>query len=231
MGAGSAGSAQFNACVELRRAIARQTVRDEQSALFGAAASDVAFCRGRVIAGSRAELLKNIVSRFPAPPTVEGTIEPGEAVKRFAFYSYAAYFAEVAVDADTCETRVRRMLGVFDAGRILNARLARSQFIGGMIWGLSLALFEEGVIDPRDGSIVTHDLAGYHFAAHADAPPRRSRRLRSRVPISTATRLAAKALGSSASVAPGRPSLMQSSTPLACRCGLFRSRSTRSWRP
>jgi xanthine dehydrogenase YagR molybdenum-binding subunit len=74
----------------------------------------------------------------------------------------------VQVDMDTAEVRVRRMLGVFDAGRILNAKTARSQLIGGMIWGLGAALHEEGVVDARYGSFINRDLAGYHFAANAD---------------------------------------------------------------
>jgi xanthine dehydrogenase YagR molybdenum-binding subunit len=64
--------------------------------------------------------------------------------------------------------RLRRMLGVFDAGRILNPKTARSQLIGGMIWGVGSALHENAVVDPRFGSFVNHDLAGYHVPVHAD---------------------------------------------------------------
>ena len=96
--------------------------------------------------------------------------EPGNTYKRYSQYSFAAYFAEVQVDIDTAEVRARRMLGVFDAGRILNAKTARSQFLGGMIWGLGAALHEEGVIDPRYGNLINHDLAGYHVAVNADVP-------------------------------------------------------------
>ncbi|NMO90411.1 xanthine dehydrogenase family protein molybdopterin-binding subunit [Actinomycetospora sp. TBRC 11914] len=82
--------------------------------------------------------------------------------------AYGAQFAEVAVHADTGEIRVPRLLGVYAAGRILNPTLARSQFLGGMVWGLSMALHERSVVDPRFGHVVNHDLAGYHIAAHAD---------------------------------------------------------------
>ena len=85
-----------------------------------------------------------------------------------AMAAYVAQFAEVAVHADTGEIRVPRLLGVFGAGRILNPTLARSQFRGGMIWGLSMALHEESVVDPRFGHVVNHDLANYHIASHAD---------------------------------------------------------------
>ncbi|MFI9076555.1 xanthine dehydrogenase family protein molybdopterin-binding subunit [Streptomyces sioyaensis] len=86
-------------------------------------------------------------------------------------HAFGAQFAEVAVDVTSGEVRVRRMLGIFAAGRIVNPLTARSQFIGGMTWGLSMALHEEAVRDRASGAPVGADLAGYHFAAHADVPP------------------------------------------------------------
>ncbi|MFF1449141.1 xanthine dehydrogenase family protein molybdopterin-binding subunit [Streptomyces sp. NPDC058274] len=86
-------------------------------------------------------------------------------------HAFGAQFAEVAVDDTTGEIRVRRMLGIFAAGRIVNPLTARGQFIGGMVWGLSMALHEEAVRDQASGGHVGADLAGYHFAAHADVPP------------------------------------------------------------
>ena len=91
-----------------------------------------------------------------------------DAVSPSAGFSFGAQFAEVHVDVDTCEVRVPRLIGVFAAGRILNAPMARSQLIGGMTMGLSMALFEEGILDPAFGDIVNHDLAQYHVAANAD---------------------------------------------------------------
>jgi xanthine dehydrogenase YagR molybdenum-binding subunit len=88
----------------------------------------------------------------------------------YSIHSYGAQFAEVGVDIDTGEIRLRRMLGVFSAGRILNAKTARSQIIGGMIWGLSAALLEEAVLDTRSGAFVNRDLAGYLVPVHADIP-------------------------------------------------------------
>ena len=88
--------------------------------------------------------------------------------ERLSMHSFGAHFAEVAVNAATGEVRVPRMLGVFSAGRIINPRTARSQFIGGMTMGLSMALHEHGVMDARFGEVVTHDFAEYHIAAHAD---------------------------------------------------------------
>ena len=99
------------------------------------------------------------------------TTAPAEQMadtEHFAMHSYAAHFVEARVHRLTGEIRVPRMLGVFSCGRIVNPLTARSQFIGGMTMGLSAALFEESVRDPRFGHVVTQDLATYHVAAHAD---------------------------------------------------------------
>ncbi|MFF9526257.1 xanthine dehydrogenase family protein molybdopterin-binding subunit [Streptomyces achromogenes] len=85
-------------------------------------------------------------------------------------HSYGAQFAEVAVDVTTGEVRVRRMLGIFAAGRIVNPLTARNQLLGGMVWGISMALHEEAARDRASGGVVGADLAGYHVATHADVP-------------------------------------------------------------
>ncbi|HLI57320.1 MAG TPA: xanthine dehydrogenase family protein molybdopterin-binding subunit, partial [Actinomycetota bacterium] len=89
-------------------------------------------------------------------------------INAYDSHSYGAQFAEVRVDADTGETRVSRLLGVFAAGRIIEPVLARSQFIGAMTMGLSMALLEEAPFDAAFGDTANHDLAGYHIAANAD---------------------------------------------------------------
>jgi xanthine dehydrogenase YagR molybdenum-binding subunit len=89
-------------------------------------------------------------------------------VKKFAMHSFGAHFVEARVNRDTGEIRVPRMLGVFSIGRAINARTLRSQLIGGMTMGLSAALHEESVRDPRFGHVVTQDLATYHISVHAD---------------------------------------------------------------
>ncbi|WP_084544596.1 MULTISPECIES: molybdopterin cofactor-binding domain-containing protein [Derxia] len=96
--------------------------------------------------------------------------KPGDELKTYSQYSYGAHFAEVSVDDATGEVRVRRMLGVFEAGRLLNARTARSQALGGMIFGIGSALMEELAVDAKRGFFVNHDLANYHVPAHADVP-------------------------------------------------------------
>jgi xanthine dehydrogenase YagR molybdenum-binding subunit len=98
----------------------------------------------------------------------EGSVTPDDLDDRYAHAGFGAHFAEVGVDRDTGEVRVRRMLGVFAAGRILNPKTARSQMIGGMIWGIGAALMEENHVDLRYGSFVAQDLASYHVAVNAD---------------------------------------------------------------
>jgi xanthine dehydrogenase YagR molybdenum-binding subunit len=97
-----------------------------------------------------------------------GAMPHNPDAERFAMHAYGAQFAEVRVHADTGEIRVPRLLGVFAAGRIINPRTARSQFIGGMTMGVSMALHEHSVMDPRFGQVANHDFAGYHIAANAD---------------------------------------------------------------
>jgi xanthine dehydrogenase YagR molybdenum-binding subunit len=86
----------------------------------------------------------------------------------YAMHAFGACFAEARVDADSGEVRIPQMTGVFAAGKIINPKTARSQFMGGMTWGLSMALHEESLVDARFGHVMNHDFAGYHVPANAD---------------------------------------------------------------
>jgi xanthine dehydrogenase YagR molybdenum-binding subunit len=97
-----------------------------------------------------------------------GDVDQASSDEDHASYAFGAQFVEARVDVDTGEIRVPRLLGVFAAGRIINPRTARSQFLGGMTMGLSMALLENSVWDPAVGQVVNHDLAEYHVAANAD---------------------------------------------------------------
>ena len=103
-----------------------------------------------------------VVGEAAAPPPIE--------VQRWSMHSYGAQFAEVRVNEMTGETRVSRFLGSFDCGRILNAKMAASQFRGGIIMGLGLALTEETLFDERNGRIMNPSLAEYHVPVHLDVP-------------------------------------------------------------
>jgi xanthine dehydrogenase YagR molybdenum-binding subunit len=157
-GAGSSGSALFEACNALRDRLARAAGMDPATARFA---------DGNIASGEQSRKLTDLVG---AGMDADGEIRPGGNNKDFSQQSYGAHFAEVGVDVDTGEVRVRRMLGVFTAGRVLNAKTARSQAIGGMVFGVGAALHEVMTLDPRFGYFVNHDLAEYHVPVHADIP-------------------------------------------------------------
>jgi xanthine dehydrogenase YagR molybdenum-binding subunit len=129
---------------------------------------DAVFEDGFVRAGNVSRALAELAG--PGGLSAEGEIKPGKLANGYTQAGFGAHFAEVGVDMDTGEIRVRRMLGVFAAGRILNAKTARSQAIGGMVFGIGAALTEDLVVDTRYGFFVNHDLAEYHVPVHADVP-------------------------------------------------------------
>jgi xanthine dehydrogenase YagR molybdenum-binding subunit len=148
----------YAACMKLREAVA-------QKAGF---TGDAVFADGQVRLGPRSFPLAEAAGERGL--VAEDWIEYGDLDKRFQQSTFGAHFVEVGVDAATGETRVRRMLAVCAAGRILNPKTARSQVIGAMTMGVGAALMEELVIDKRFGYFVNHDLAGYEVPVHADIP-------------------------------------------------------------
>jgi xanthine dehydrogenase YagR molybdenum-binding subunit len=130
-------------------------------------------CWGSVIVAAAEQLRATLESEHGGivpPDGVEATAAwaDHDEAALYARHAFGAQFAEVRVDADTGEVRVPRLVGVFAAGRIINPKLARSQMIGGMTQGMSTALHEHSVIDPRFGHVVNHDFASYHITANAD---------------------------------------------------------------
>ena len=158
-GANNATSGVYAACVKLREAVARKA---------GIAPAVARFAHGRVSDGGRAMSLGDAAGA--AGLVAEDGIEYGNLDKKYQQSTFGAHFVEVAVDAATGEIRVRRMLAVCAAGRILNPLSARSQVIGAMTMGVGAALMEELVVDGRQGFFVNHDLAGYEVPVHADIP-------------------------------------------------------------
>jgi xanthine dehydrogenase YagR molybdenum-binding subunit len=158
-GAASAGSAVYAACDQLRNQLAT---------MAGVYPANARFEGGRVIAGNASRTLVQVADGRPVDAI--GEIKPGAMNKDYSQQSYGAHFAEVGVDMDTGEIRLRRMVSVCAAGRILNEKTARSQCLGGMVMGLGAALTEELVRDPRFGHYVNHDLAEYHVPVNADVP-------------------------------------------------------------
>ncbi|WP_077000192.1 aldehyde oxidoreductase molybdenum-binding subunit PaoC [Variovorax sp. KK3] len=157
-GANNSTSGVFAACMKLREAVTRK---------LGVSA-DAEFSDGMVRAGGRSVPLAQ--SAGAGGLVAEDGIEYGDLDKKYQQSTFGAHFVEVGVDAATGEIRVRRMLAVCAAGRILNPKSARSQVIGAMTMGVGGALMEELALDKRHGFFVNHDLAGYEVPVHADIP-------------------------------------------------------------
>jgi xanthine dehydrogenase YagR molybdenum-binding subunit len=158
-GASSSGSSVFYAC---------QALRSKLAAAAGFEPGEAAFVDGLIQAGNQSFPIAELVGDDGME--AEGEVAPGVLEDAYTQAGYGAHFAEVGVDIDTGEIRVRRMLGVFAAGRILNLKTARSQAIGGMVFGVGAALMEDAVVDTRYGYLVNHDFAEYHIPVHADIP-------------------------------------------------------------
>ncbi|API55557.1 xanthine dehydrogenase (plasmid) [Rhizobium leguminosarum] len=158
-GANSSTSGVYAACVKLREAIAKK---------LGFNSEDVVFENGAVRSGNRSVPLAETAG--PDGLVGEDTIKWGELTETHQQSTFGAHFVEVGVDIATGESRIRRMLAVCAAGRILNPITARSQVIGAMTMGAGGALSEELAVDTRRGFFVNHDLASYEVAVHADIP-------------------------------------------------------------
>jgi xanthine dehydrogenase YagR molybdenum-binding subunit len=158
-GANNSTSGVYAACMKLRETVAKKA---------GIAPADAHFADGHVNAGAHAMSLADAAGASGL--VAEDGIEYGKLDKTYQQSTFGSHFVEVAVDAATGEIRVRRMLAVCAAGRILNPLSARSQVIGAMTMGVGAALMEELVVDKRVGFFVNHDLAAYEVPVHADIP-------------------------------------------------------------
>jgi len=158
-GGNSSTAGVYAACVKLREALARNVGFDS---------TDAVFADGKIRSGASEVPLAKAAGDNGT--VAEDMMEYGDLDKRYQQSTFGAHFVEVAVDAATGEIRVRRMLAVCAAGRILNPKAARSQVIGAMTMGTGAALMEELAIEKRSGFFVSNDLAGYEVPVHADIP-------------------------------------------------------------
>ncbi|MDG6399343.1 xanthine dehydrogenase family protein molybdopterin-binding subunit [Pseudomonas quasicaspiana] len=158
-GANCSTAGVYAACVKLREAVTQR---------LGYTANDAVFADGQVQFAGRSVPLGQAARNGEL--VAEDSIEFAELAKKYQQSTFGAHFVEVAVNMATGETRVRRMLAVCAAGRILNPTSARSQVIGAMTMGVGAALMEELAVDKRLGFFVNHDLAGYEVPVHADIP-------------------------------------------------------------
>ncbi|MBV9127498.1 MAG: xanthine dehydrogenase family protein molybdopterin-binding subunit, partial [Verrucomicrobia bacterium] len=167
-------SAVFNACTALKQRLVELAVNDLRSPLHGQALDSVVAVGDRVRSADPSQLLgvsfADIVQRAGQPfVEAKADFKPANGEK-FSMHSFGAQFCEVHVDPDLGRIRVARWTGVFAPGKILNAKTARSQLIGGIVYGIGMALLEETVYDKRDGRIVNPNLAEYHVPVNADVP-------------------------------------------------------------
>ncbi|MBV8346933.1 MAG: xanthine dehydrogenase family protein molybdopterin-binding subunit [Mycolicibacterium sp.] len=170
----SVGSAVFTAATMLRDRIVRTAVVDPGSPLNGLPPQGVSVSDGRMFSTadpSRGERYGELLRRRGWPYLdAQQTWSPGDADSQFSMSAYGAVFAEVAVDESLGRVQVRRMLGIYDAGRVINPKLAHSQAIGGMVGGIGMALLEDTQTDHRDGRIVNANMSDYLVPVNADIP-------------------------------------------------------------
>jgi xanthine dehydrogenase YagR molybdenum-binding subunit len=168
----SVGSAIDAACLQARAQLVALAIADAGSPLSGLAADDVTiedgWLRERAGAGRRDNVAVLLARHGGTPVVADGDSKPGDEEKQFSMNSFGAVFAEVHVDRDLGRVRVARIVGRFGAGRIINAKTAHSQLLGGVVWGLGMALTEEAVLDPNAGRLVNANLAEYHVMVNAD---------------------------------------------------------------
>lgn len=168
----SVGPAVREAALRLRSQLIAMAVRDAKSPVHGANENDVEFQDGKIFLKSapvRFESFESLLARHGSQAIEAGVqVNPKANKDQYSVHSFGAVFAEVAVDPDVRMVRVRRVVAVFDVGKVMNEKLGRSQFIGGIVWGISLALFEDTHVDWRNGRIVNANLADYLVPVNRD---------------------------------------------------------------
>ena len=171
----TAGSAIHNAGAAVIAKLAELATSDQRSPLFGAGNAGMIARNGALFGRDdegRSESFGDILGRAGLAEIEargSGAIDPA-AQANYAMFAHGAVFAEVKVDPDLGQVRVSRMIGAFAAGRVINPRMVRSQFLGGMIWGVSFALHERAIVDHRSGRVMNANLGEYHVPVNADVP-------------------------------------------------------------
>jgi len=170
--AASVSPAVQAAAQQVRDKLIALAIADHASPVYGAAAQDVTVQDGWVVSrgdASRRDPAAAILARAGGKPVEAiATTKPGSEREQYAFHSFGAVFAEVHVDAELGTIRVARIVGVYDVGNRLNEKTARSQLMGGMVWGVGTALEEDAQLDPRFGRVTNGNLAEYHVPVNAD---------------------------------------------------------------
>jgi xanthine dehydrogenase YagR molybdenum-binding subunit len=176
--AGSMSTASVTPAVQAAAATAKEkllnlAISDRESPVHGLGIDEVAFDGGKIFPKAwpqKSESFADLLARHGNQPVEAiAKVQPDPNMKeKVSAHSFGAVFAEVAVDPRVGMPRVRRVVAVFDVGKIVNEKLARSQFIGGIVWGIGLALHEDTYVDWRNGRIANANLAEYHVPTNAD---------------------------------------------------------------
>ncbi len=171
MTAASVMPAVQSAALKARLELFKLAIDDEDSPVYRLRADEVDLQDGKIFrkaSPGRAESYTDLLARNSGRPIeAVARIEPVEQ-EQFSSHSFGAVFAEVTVDRELGIVRVPRVVAVYDVGKLLNEKTAKSQFIGGIVWGISLALHENTYVDPETGRIANANLAEYHVPVNAD---------------------------------------------------------------
>ncbi|MFC7398213.1 xanthine dehydrogenase family protein molybdopterin-binding subunit [Chelatococcus sp. GCM10030263] len=170
----SVGSAIRAACLAVQEEAAKRAIADQRSPVFGASSDGVEWAGGRLRRrgdDAPGQPYRDIMASTGGPIEADASAERDAAVAgRYSMHSFGAVLVEVAVDPDVGTIRVRRAVGAYGIGRVINPRLATSQCIGGMIGGIGMALMERTALDPRDGRPVNAHMADYLVPVNLDIP-------------------------------------------------------------
>jgi xanthine dehydrogenase YagR molybdenum-binding subunit len=170
----SVGSAIRAACLEVQAQATRQAIADAGSPVFEVSMEDLEWVDGRLRRRGDASpglSYQDILAKAGNPIEADGSAQRDpEIAEKYSMHSFGAVFAEVSVDPDVGTIRVRRLVGAYGIGRVVNPLLASSQCTGGMIGGIGMALMERTVLDARDGRPVNAHMADYLMPVNLDTP-------------------------------------------------------------
>ncbi|MGF6542889.1 xanthine dehydrogenase family protein molybdopterin-binding subunit [Paraburkholderia youngii] len=170
--AASVSPAVRDAASQARSQLIALALADAASPVHGLPLDDVTVASGWVVSRSQPDKrdpAAAIIARAGGKPIeATATVKPGDEKQKYSFHSFGAVFVEVHVDAELGTIRVPRVVAVYDVGRVLNQKTARSQMMGGIVWGIGAAMQEESTLDERFGRFTNANLAEYHVPVNAD---------------------------------------------------------------
>ncbi len=166
------GSAVYDVCTVIKEKLTDLATIADNAPFKGVDKSKLVFNHSSISDGSKSVPYTTLLQQNNLP-AIEAMRESkgGNERQQYSMYSFSVHFTKVHVHPATGIVRVKKVVTVADAGKIVSEKTAQSQMIGGVIGGIGMALTEEGVIDHRYGRYVNNNLADYHVPVHADVPP------------------------------------------------------------